>query len=354
MKFLKHLRYWLFVIVSAGMLLSAGCGNKSAAQSDDLQNETDLSQDTDSGMEQEADAGEAPDEDGEAGTDAEQTPGADAGTGAGGGPEAGMEAGQTPGTEEDAEQAQGAVSETEDHVFQTWEAPLADGRILRLEAVGRQVDEYFFGVREVRVYDGDTLLQTVLASEGYWHEDYTETWEEETAVQILDLNFDGNMDFGLFGWVTNNMIPFYYWTWDAGEGCYRYAGTLQGAELLPETEEVMCSVREGGGSYWAYDYYHPNADGELLLVRTVRKVNSEFDIMERGRNEGRAIEETWVPRDGVEIFSTDEEIPENTFVLIRTEILFKEVHDDGVSYFQEIWELKDGELQMISREEVFL
>lgn len=323
MKFLKHLRYWLFVIVSAGMLLSAGCGNESAAQSDDLQNETDLSQDTDSGMEQEADAGTE--------EDAEQAQGADSGPGAG------------------EEQAQGAVSETEDHVFQTWEAPLADGRILGLEAVGRQLDEYFFGVREVRVYDGDTLLQTVLASEGYWHEDYTETWEEETAVQILDLNFDGNMDFGLFGWVTNNMIPFYYWTWDAGEGCYRYAGTLQGAELLPETEEVMCSVRLGGaGAYWEYSYYHPNADGELLLVRVVEGDYSEYDPMERGHNGGYAIEETWVPREGVEIFAADDDISEDALVLLRRVITFEKIHEDRFSYYKEIWELKDGELQRLN------
>ena len=56
--------------------------------------------------------------------------------------------------------------ETEDHVLLTLDAPLADGRTLRLEAFGRRADEYSYGVREVRVYDGDALIQTVQAREG--------------------------------------------------------------------------------------------------------------------------------------------------------------------------------------------
>lgn len=329
MKFLKRLEYLLFAGCFAGLLLCAGCGKENAAQAD--KNDMNLS----GGTESEEETGRAPGADGSAG----------------GGAESEADAGQAPGVDE--EQAQGAVSETEDHVFQTWEAPLADGRILTLEAVGRQVDEYHFGVREVRVYDGDTLLQTVLSSEGYWHEDYTSCWSAESAVEVLDLNFDGDMDFGLFGWETNNTIPFYYWTWDAGEGHYRYAGTLQGAELLPETEEVACSGRSGWGCYWT-NYYHPNAEGELLLVRVVIEDSSGFDITEGGYYEGDAVKETWIPGEGVEILATDEEIPEEELVLIQREILFEEVRDDEVSYFKEIWELKDGEMQMTGREEVFL
>lgn len=364
MKFRNGLKYFVFVSGLAGMLLITGCGNKSMIQNDELQDADSLAQDADS-LAQGADClTQAPGADDESGGTLPAGMAAEPAPESGSEPELGADAEQAPGADE--EQTQGAVletegeeatpdadPETEDHVFQTWEAPLADGRILTLEAVGRQVDEYHFGVREVRVYNGDALLQTVLSSEGYWHEDYTSCWSAESAVEVLDLNFDGNMDFGLFGWETNNTIPFYYWTWDAEEECYRYAGTLQGAELLPETEEVACSGRSGWGSYWTY-YYHPNADGELLLVRVVKEDSSEFDITEKGYYEGGAVRETWVPEEGVEISATDEEIPEEELVLIQREILFEEVHDEGVSYFKEIWELKDGELQMISREEVFL
>lgn len=308
----------LTAVICLTTMLCAGCGNGSVTQ-DELQYDMTPSQGAGSGpvLGNDADLAQSADN----GTDLEN----DLDTGA------------------------------EDHVFQTWEAPIADGRILRLEAVGKQVNEYMFGVREVRVYDGDTLIQTVLSSEGYWHEDYTECWSEESAVEILDLNFDGSTDFGLFGWVTNNDIPFYYWIWDEGEGCYRYAGTLQGVELDPETKEAACSTRDGWGMYHT-DYYRPNADGELLFVRREMSNCSETDMMDSGNNEEDGIVETWdtwIPGEGVEILSTDEEIPEEALVLISRRVLFKEVHDDDVSYFEEIWELKDGELQMISREEIF-
>ena len=54
---------------------------------------------------------------------------------------------------------------SEDHVLLTLEAPLADGRTLTLEAVGKRLDEYSAGVREVRVYDGVALIQTILSRE---------------------------------------------------------------------------------------------------------------------------------------------------------------------------------------------
>ncbi len=336
----------LTAVICLTTMLCTGCGNGSVTQ-DELQyditpsqsagsgpvlgNDTDLAQSADNGTNLENDA--------DTGAESGQTPGAD-GTGLENDTATGIDVGQ------------GTSAQAEDHVFQTWEAPLADGRILRLEAVGKQVNEYMFGVREVRVYDGDTLIQTVLSSEGYWHEDYTECWSEESAVEILDLNFDGSTDFGLFGWVTNNYIPFYYWIWDEGEGCYRYAGTLQGVELDPEAKEAACSTRDGWGVYFT-DYYRPNADGELLFVRREKSDYREMDLTDSGGYEGDGITDTWIPEEGVEILSTDEEIPEEALVLISRRVLIKEVHDDDVSYFEEIWELKDGELQMINREEIF-
>ena len=88
---------------------------------------------------------------------------------------------------------------SEDHVLLTLDAPLADGRTLRLEAVGKRLDEYSVGVREVRVYDGDALIQTVQAregivSEGFEDGGYTDCWSTEDCMGALDLNFDGDTD----------------------------------------------------------------------------------------------------------------------------------------------------------------
>lgn len=113
-----------------------------------------------------------------------------------------------------------AVPETEDHILLTLEASLADGRTLMLEAFGKQTGEYGCCVREVRVYDGEDLLQTVFAREAIELEwdygdgglvgdfyDYTQCWSPEETMEVLDLNFDGNTDFGLFGWPPSNTIP---------------------------------------------------------------------------------------------------------------------------------------------------
>lgn len=66
----------------------------------------------------------------------------------------------------------------------TLAAPPAGGRTLTPEAVGRVEDEYTCGVREVRVHDGEKLVQTVLSREvpireirGETASHYTEIWE---------------------------------------------------------------------------------------------------------------------------------------------------------------------------------
>ena len=96
------------------------------------------------------------------------------------------EAPEQPATAEPSPEEEVPVEKvpSEDHVLLTLEAPLADGRTLTLEAVGKRLDEYSAGVREVRVYDGDALIQTVQAREGIVSEgvedsDYTDCWSTE-------------------------------------------------------------------------------------------------------------------------------------------------------------------------------
>lgn len=252
------------------------------------------------------------------------------------------------------------VPETEDHILLTLEAPLADGRTLTLEAFGKRSDEDYWGVREVRVYDGEDLLQTVSAREAIELEwefgdgvlaedfyDYTTCWSPEKTTEVLDLNFDGNTDFGLFGWVPNNTIPYYYWQWD-GER-YQFTCTLPGAEVHPETGEVSSEYKVGwGGVQYQRDFYRPDEEGNLYLVRQEREC-SDFPNLDYDR--GCAME-TWGPREGAVIRPRPAEQNEDQLVLIRREIPVYEVHTDNtVSHFTEIWELRDGCLQMTSRDE---
>ena len=252
---------------------------------------------------------------------------------------------------------------SEDHVLLTLEVPLADGRTLTLEAVGRVEDAYTCGVREVRVYDGDELIQTVLSREAieiFWGDsdllpgesvsEYTSCWTPEGSMMVLDLNFDGNTDFGLFGWPANNTIPYYYWIWDGEAEQYRYACTLQGAEADPETGEVVSEYKSGeAGSRYIYDYYRPDESGALCMVRHEVSI---FSQVVSNQDIERPVKETWVPREGVVIRPVV--WYDGDLILTRREIPIAEIHKDNtVSHFTEIWELKDGELELTSREEYF-
>ena len=242
---------------------------------------------------------------------------------------------------------------SEDHVLLTLEAPLADGRTLTLEAVGKRLDEYSVGVREVRVYDGDGLLQTIRAQEGvehFWGDsdggivpEYTDCWSPEETMEVLDLNFDGNTDFGLFGWPANNTIPYYYWMWDPEAEQYQYAFVLQGVSVDSDKRELKASFRLSVAKQ-ELDYYRPDETGALCLIR------SEIDNWEVSGVDDRPATETWVPapdqrlRPGARDWSY--------LTLVRRELPIREFHDDGtISNYTEIWERIDGELQLTGREE---
>lgn len=268
------------------------------------------------------------------------------------------------------EEASPEIGETEDHVLLTLEAPLADGRTLTLEAAGKVEDEYTTRVREVRVYDGDSLIQTVQAREGnmaFWGgvdllpgesvSEYTHCWVPEGCAETVDLNFDGNTDFGLFAFPVNNIIPYYYWLWDTETEQYRYAFTLQGVEAHPEEGEVSAEYKSGSaGSQWIVEYYKPDENRELSLAR-IERDTCDFEP-ENGRPDYQRgwTHETWVQQSGAEpIRPGDPSLSlESDLVLIRREIPTYEINaDNTVSHFTEIWELKNGSFQMTGREEYF-
>ena len=250
---------------------------------------------------------------------------------------------------------------SEDHVLLTLDAPLADGRTLRLEAVGKRLDEYSVGVREVRVYDGDALIQTILSREviqAEWDEgmteafyNYTECWSPEESMEVLDLNLDGSADFGLFGWICNNTIPYYYWIWDAETEQYQYAFTLQGAEARPEAGELTGGYKDGpAGSGYVTEVYKPGETGELLLDRV------EVETWESTGDSGRPGFEIWVPyeeagpiRPGGPGLNLEED-----FHYFHVEYPVAEVREDGTVFrYTEIldWNEEYGELVLTSREE---
>ena len=256
-----------------------------------------------------------------------------------------QEAPEQPTTAEPSPEEEVPVEEvpSEDHVLLALDAPLADGRTLRLEAVGKRLDEYSAGVREVRVYNGDALIQTILSREvieAEWDEGmpeafyhYTECWSPEESMEVLDLNFDGSADFGLFGWICNNTIPYYYWTWD------------------PETGELTAGYKDGpAGSRYVTEVYKPGETGELLLDRV------EVETWESTGDSGRPGFEIWVPyeeagpiRPGGPGLNLEED-----FHYFHVEDPVTEVREDGTVFrYTEIldWNQEYGELVLTSREE---
>ena len=58
------------------------------------------------------------------------------------------------------------------------------------------------GPAAVEVQVREAIALPLLLVEDFY--DYTTYWSPEETMEVLDLNFDGNTDFGLFGWSPNN------------------------------------------------------------------------------------------------------------------------------------------------------
>ena len=161
-----------------------------------------------------------------------------------------------------------------DSVLLSLEAEVDVGMTLRLDAIGKQDSENeLWGVREVQVYHGDTLVQTLSLQEAMEADGtdgiapgYTACWDPEQVMQTVDMDFDGSEDLALFGWTPNNTIPYYYWLWDGELRQYRYAFTLQGAEADPETETILSQYKYANGINYT-DHYRYREDGSLELFR---------------------------------------------------------------------------------------
>ncbi|MDD3347501.1 hypothetical protein [Oscillibacter sp.] len=171
-----------------------------------------------------------------------------------------------------------ATVETEDHVLMTMELPpMADGRTLTCQAIGKKrADADQWGVREIRVYDGEHLLQTLLVQDaidtdgvsGAVGEGYTDCPLIDELMSAQDMNFDRIPDIALFAWTPAGAnIPRYYWLWDESAACFRYGFCLPNAVPDQETEQIVCSTTWSRGFFTEYYAYDPQ--GALQLVYTL-------------------------------------------------------------------------------------
>jgi len=162
-----------------------------------------------------------------------------------------------------------------DEVLKVLEMPLEDGKVLTLFVIGKKAegDIGLYGVREVSVYEGDKLIQTILIQEAInadgvdgIDEGYTACFTKEDSASLKDVNFDGYMDLEVCGWTPNNSIPYYYWCWNNDIQQFEYSFCLQLTEIDEENKLLIASYKVENSLYYT-DYYRVNDKNKLELVK---------------------------------------------------------------------------------------
>lgn len=166
------------------------------------------------------------------------------------------------------------VVTSEDTELNTLEVVLENGEVLTLSVLGKQAEgSGYWGVREIRVYREETLIQTIsmaeaIAKDGVDGIDagYTESFSVEDAVKLRDVDFDGNPDLEVCGWCPNNAIPYYYWLWDPEAEQFQYGFSLQLREVDAENRQLIAWYKVENGLYHT-DYLRINDQGVPELIK---------------------------------------------------------------------------------------
>ena len=171
---------------------------------------------------------------------------------------------ENPVQEETAEDSE-KVPEEREYVLSSMNATVEGGRILRLDAIGTTTEGDRCGIREVRIYEDGTLLQTILPGEsGILEDAATSAPSVDEAMSVTDVNFDGSEDLDLYGQITGDTPPHLYWVWNSAIDQYLYAFSLRGAELHPDSREITADYTIDGVHYmerWIF-----GEDGDLALT----------------------------------------------------------------------------------------
>jgi len=161
-----------------------------------------------------------------------------------------------------------------DKVLHTLQVPLL-GKECTLEAIGKKrTDMDLWGVRELLIYAGGDLLQTISVQEAILADGvdgidkgYTECPDAESTVTLRDVNFDGYLDIEVWGWCPNNSIPYYYWCWNPDRQQFEYAFCLQVTDVDEEQKHLISYQKVGGGVYYIERYRITDENKPELVER---------------------------------------------------------------------------------------
>ena len=158
------------------------------------------------------------------------------------------------------------------------------GKECTLEAIGKKrSDMDLWGVRELLVYSGAELLQTISVQEAILADGvdgidkgYTECPDASRTVALRDVNFDGYLDLEVWGWCPNNSIPYYYWCWNEETQQFEYAFCLQLTDVDEERKHLISYQKVGGGVYYI-ERYRVTGENKLELVERMTEDYRTFD-----------------------------------------------------------------------------
>lgn len=145
----------------------------------------------------------------------------------------------------------------------------------------------------VRIENGRVLAGTDADALTLATYDPTSQWNDEMAVLLMDVDFDGYLDVGVLDGVGYGGVNFFWNFFRAdAERLFVSVGTFAN----PERDDIMGTIRapSRSGPFWTTDVYRPQGDGlDLVLSRTHW---GEFDLVTfPGERKGGVVQRGIIP-----------------------------------------------------------
>ncbi len=170
------------------------------------------------------------------------------------------------------------VEEDKSNVLKSMEASLTDGQKVTISVLGKKDNQTgLYGVREIRIMNGDELIQSILiqkaiALEGIIGIDtgYSESATLEEAAELIDINFDGCPDLQVCAQVTDKGTPYYYWCWNPDIHQFEYLYCLPLKAIDEENKQLITWQEVEEDLFFTY-YYEVGEDNSLKLVDNLKE-----------------------------------------------------------------------------------
>lgn len=177
-------------------------------------------------------------------------------------------------------------AQSEETVIRSDAISLGDGTQLRLSMETEAETNGFSPIRQIEVYRGDALLQTIRQdalpdrAENYNEGIFVSTGQSG-RMDIRDLNFDGYTDIGFpaLGEESEN-LPYHYFLWNPESGKYDYGFLLFGGDALTVDSEQKLLIETAVVTPAPVLRYYRYENGALLQVDVEAEVSTlpEFQL----------------------------------------------------------------------------